>query len=74
MVAILLGLVTTYAGSLGLGAVTATVVEAAIPWLTAAQRARRAVALARKLSRQFHGRDLTPQEMQTVEFDARRTI
>lgn len=69
MITALLSLAGAHVGSLLLGGGVAAGLEAALPFLTIFNRARKAVAMARMVSRLLHGRDLTELEVKRISLD-----
>lgn len=69
----LIALATTHLAGLIAGAGAGTALELIVPALTAAHRIRKAVNVARTISRQVHNRDLTPQEIMQIRFDSTLT-
>lgn len=69
----LIALATTHAAGLIAGAGAGTALELIVPALTAAHRVRKAVNVARTISRAVHNRDLTPQEIMQIRFDSTLT-
>jgi hypothetical protein len=73
MLAALLSLAGAHVGSLMLGGAAAAGIEVALPFLTHFQKARKAIAMARMISRLMHGRDLTPEQVHRVSLDSNLT-
>lgn len=65
MLTIVSGLLTmaaAHSGSLALGGVAGGVVEASLPWVTKAARARKATRLVRRFWRHRYGKPMPPEE------------
>lgn len=72
MITILSGvfaLAGVHAGAITLGATAGGVLEAAVPWMTRAARARKAARLANRVSRAVGGRSLQPFEREAFTRD-----
>lgn len=69
MITAVLAIAGAHVGSLLVGGGIAAGLETALPFLTMFGRAKRAIAMARMVSRLIHGRDLNELEIKRISLD-----
>lgn len=66
----MLALAGVHAGAITIGGTAGGVIEAAVPWITRAARARKAARLANRVARAVGGRSLQPFEREAFTREA----